>query len=102
MLFENANVKLWLNALTELQNHNIKNILVAYVDARKDCPDTQIQTCIVHMIRNSLKYAVWKVYKADTKDLKFFYSPITEERVLLALYGVSDRWDDKYSHISRS
>ena len=65
-------------------------------------PDTQIQLCIVHMVRNSLKYVTWKDYKAVTADLKRIYKSATEEEALLELDKFSDRWDDKYLQISRS
>lgn len=64
--------------LTELQNRGVKDILIACVDGLKGFPDaintvypdTQIQLCIVHMVRNSLKFVPWKDYKAITADLK--------------------------------
>ena len=109
-LSENEGAKFWLNVLTELQNRGVKDILIACVDGLKGFPDainsvfpdTQIQLCIVHMVRNSLKYVVWKDYKAVTKDLKRIYQSITEEEALLALDEFSGRWDDKYPQISRS
>jgi len=109
-LSENEGAKFWLNVLTELQNRGVKDILIACVDGLKGFPDaintvfpeTQIQLCIVHMVRNSLKYVVWKDYKAVTKDLKCIYQAITEEEALQALDEFSMRWDDKYPQISRS
>ncbi len=75
---ENEGAKFWLNVLTELQNRGVKDILIACVDGLKDFPnaintvypDTQIQPCIVHMVRNSLKFVPWKDYKAITADLR--------------------------------
>ena len=109
-LSENEGAKFWLNVLTELQNRGVKDILIACVDGLKGFPDaintafpeTQIQLCIVHMVRNSLKYVVWKDYKAVTKDLKLIYQSITEEEALQALDEFSTRWDEKYPQISRS
>lgn len=109
-LSENEGAKFWLNVLTELQNRGVKDILIACVDGLKGFPDairtvfpdTQIQLCIVHMVRNSLKYVVWKDYKAVTKDLKQIYQSITEEEALQSLDEFSTRWDDKYPQISRS
>ena len=109
-LSENEGAKFWLNVLTELQNRGVKDILIACVDGLKGFPDairtvfpeTQIQLCIVHMVRNSLKYVVWKDYKAVTKDLKRIYQSITEEEALQSLDEFSTRWDDKYPQISRS
>ncbi len=109
-LSENEGAKFWLNVLTELQNRGVKDILIACVDGLKGFPDaintafpeTQIQLCIVHMVRNSVKYVPWKDYKAVTADLKQIYQSATEEEALLALEQFADRWDDKYPQISRS
>lgn len=109
-LSENEGAKFWLNVLTELQNRGVKDILIACVDGLKGFPDaiqtvyphTQIQLCIVHMVRNSLKYVSWKDYKAVTADLKRIYQSITEEEALLALEQCAERWDEKYPQIGRS
>jgi len=99
-----------LNVLTELQNRGVKDILIACVDGLKGFPDAintafpkaQIQLCIVHMIRNSVRYVPWKDYKAVTADLKKIYQSVTEDEALLALDSFEARWDDKYPQISRS
>jgi putative transposase len=57
--------------------------------------------CVVHMVRNSLKYVSWKDYKAVTTDLKLIYRSSTEE-VLLELERFSDTWDAQYPQISKS
>ena len=109
-LSENEGARFWLNVLTELQNRGVKDILIACVDGLKGFPDainsafpeTQIQLCIVHMVRNSVRYVPWKDYKAVTADLKRIYQSATEEEALLALEQFSERWDDKYPQISRS
>ncbi|EGQ8510594.1 IS256 family transposase [Vibrio parahaemolyticus] len=109
-LSETEGAKFWLNVLTELQNRGVKDILIACVDGLKGFPDaintafpeTQIQLCIVHMVRNSVKYVPWKDYKAVTTDLKKIYHSATEDEALLALEQFSDRWDSKYPQISRS
>ncbi len=109
-LSENEGAKFWLNVLTELQNRGVKDILIACVDGLKGFPDaintafpeTQIQLCIVHMVRNSMKYVPWKDYKAVTTDLKAIYQSKTEDKALLSLEMFSDRWDAKYPQISRS
>ena len=64
-------------------------------------PDTHIQLCIDHMIRNSIRYVPWKDYKAVTTDLKQIYQSVTEEEGLASLDQFSQRWDDKYPQISR-
>ena len=107
---ENEGAKFWLNVLTELQNRGVEDILIACVDGLKGFPDainsafpnTQIQLCIVHMVRNSVKYVPWKDYKAVTTDLKRIYQSATEEEALLALEQFSELWDGKYPQISRS
>jgi len=109
-LSENEGAKFWLNVLTELQNRGVKDILIACVDGLKGFPDaiaavfpdTQIQLCIVHMVRNSVKFVSWKDYKAVTTDLKRIYQSVTEEEALLALDQFAGRWDEKYPQISRS
>ena len=107
---ENEGAKFWLNVLTELKNRGVQDILIACVDGLKGFPDaintafenTQIQLCIVHMVRNSLKFVPYNDYKAVTKDLKTIYQAINEEQALKALDAFSARWDDKYPSISAS
>ena len=109
-LSENEGAKFWLNVLTELQNRGVKDILIACVDGLKGFPDaistafpeTQIQLCIVHMVRNSVKYVPWKDYKPVTADLKRIYQSATEDEALQALDEFADRWDERYPQISRS
>lgn len=86
-LAENEGAKFWLNVLTELKNRGLNDILIACVDGLKGFleainavyPETQIQLCIVHMVRNSLRFVAWKDYKAVTRDLKQVYRAATEE-----------------------
>jgi putative transposase len=109
-LSENEGAKFWLSVLTELQNRGLKDILIACVDGLKGFPDaiqavypkTQVQLCIVHMVRNSVKFVPWKDYKPVTADLKCIYQSVTEEEALLALDQFAERWDEKYPQISRS
>lgn len=109
-LAENEGAKFWLNVLTELQNRGLKDILIACVDGLKGFPDaintvypeTRIQLCIVHMVRNSLKFVPWKDYKAITVDLKNIYQSATEDEALQSLDQFAQRWDDKYPQISKS
>lgn len=109
-LSENEGSKFWLGVLTELQTRGVKDILIACVDGLKGFPDainavyplTRIQLCIVHMVRNSVKYVPWKDYRPVTADLKQIYQATTQEEALLALERFSDRWDEKYPQISRS
>ena len=109
-LSENEGAKFWLSVLTELQNRGVKDILIACVDGLKGFPDainavfpdTRIQLCIVHMVRNSVKYVPWKDYKAVTADLKRIYQSATEEEALASLDDFAERWDGQYPQISKS
>jgi putative transposase len=109
-LAENEGAKFWLNVLTELKNRGLQDILIACVDGLKGFPDainsvypqTHIQLCIIHMVRNSLKYVSWKDYKAVTSGLKTVYQAPTEEAALMALDKFASFWDEKYPQISKS
>lgn len=109
-LAENEGAKFWLSVLTELKNRGLQDILIACVDGLKGFPDainsvfpqTHIQLCIIHMVRNSLKYVSWKDYKAVTSGLKAVYQAPTEEAALMALDTFAGEWDDKYPQISKS
>lgn len=112
---KNEGAKFWLNVLTELKNRGLQDILIAclakqrfsglkgFPDAINSVyPQTHIQLCIIHMLRNSLKYMSWKDYKAVTQDLKDVYQSPTEEAALMALDQFAQTWDDKYPQISKS
>jgi len=109
-LSENEGAKFWLSVLTELNNRGVKDILIACVDGLKGFPDaiasvypqTQIQLCIVHMVRYSMKFVSWKDYRAVTTDLKRIYQSATEEAALSALDDFSQKWDGKYPQIAKS
>lgn len=107
---ENEGAKFWLNVLTELHNRGLKDILIACVDGLKGFPDAieavypkaRIQLCIVHMVRNSLKFVSWKDYKAVTADLKKIYQAPSEADAQNELAAFAATWDDKYPQISKS
>ena len=109
-LAETEGAKFWLSVLTELKNRGLQDILIACVDGLKgfpeaiaaEYPQTKIQLCIVHMVRNSLKYVSWKDYKAITADLKAIYKASTESAALLELERFGEKWDDQYPQISKS
>lgn len=109
-LSENEGAKFWLQVLTELKTRGIEHILIACVDGLTGFPDAintvypaaKIQLCIVHMVRNSLKYVSWKDYKALTQDLKQIYCSTTEESALAELDKFASTWDAKYPQISKS
>lgn len=107
---ENEGSKFWLSVLTELQNRGVKDIFIACVDGLTGFPEainaaypkTKIQLCIVHMVRNSLRYVPHKDMKAVAGDLKSIYHAVNAEAAELALIEFSDKWDEKYPSISRS
>ncbi len=107
---ENEGAKFWLSVLTELSQRGVEDILIACVDGLKGFPDaintaypqTHVQLCIVHMVRNSLKYVSWKDYKAVTADLKLIYRSSTEEKALLELERFAEKWDNQYPQIAKS
>ncbi|EAC1962806.1 IS256 family transposase [Escherichia coli] len=109
-LAENEGAKFWLNVLTEPKNRSLNDILIACVDGLKGFPDAintvypkaRIQLCIVHMVRNSLRFVAWKDYKAVTRDLKQVYRAATEEGALQALDAFGKEWNARYPQISRS
>ena len=107
---ENEGAKFWLSVLTELSQRGVEDILIACVDGLKGFPDaintaypqTHVQLCIVHMVRNSLKYVSWKDCKAVTADLKLIYRSSTEEEALLELERFAEKWDNQYPQIAKS
>jgi putative transposase len=100
--------KFWMQIVTELKNRGVEQIYVACVDGLKGFPEAInsvfpkaiVQLCIVHMIRNSVKYVSYKNLKEVTRDLKKIYTAATEESAELYLREFAEKWDDKYPVIS--
>jgi putative transposase len=107
-LSENEDAKFWLSVLTELQQRGLKDIFIAAVDGLTGFPDaintvymkTKIQLCIVHMVRNSLKFVSWKERKSVATDLKKIYASLTVEEAERELDAFASRWDAKFPSIS--
>ena len=107
---ENEGAKFWLSILTELNTRGIKDIFIACVDGLSGFPEainsvypqTKIQLCIVHMVRNSLKFVSWKDRKAVAGDLKKIYQSITVEEAEGELESFAKRWDGKFPSIAKS
>lgn len=107
---ENEGSKFWLSVLTELNQRGIKDILIACVDGLTGFPEainavfpkTKIQLCIVHLVRNSLRYVSYKDMKAVAADLKAIYHSVSAEQAENALLAFAEKWDSKYPAISRS
>lgn len=101
---ENETSKFWLKVITDLQQRGVKDILIASIDGLNGFkeaiqavyPDTQIQRCIVHMIRNSTKYLSYKDRKSFVADLKTVYQAVNEEAALIALDSLEAKWGEKY------
>ncbi len=94
--------------INRASNRGVKDILIACVDGLKGFPDAiqtvspqaQIQLCIVHMVRNSVRYVPWKDYKALTSDLKKIYQSVTEDEALAELDNFEKKWDGLYPQIT--
>lgn len=107
---ENESSKFWLSVLNGLRNRGVKDILIACVDGlagfpeaiNAAFPETEIQQCIIHQIRNSTKYVSYKDLKALVADLKQVYAAPTETVALDALEHFGSRWDSKYPKIRKA
>lgn len=103
-LNESEGARFWLQVLTDLQNRGIEDILIASVDGLKGFPEainaifpnTEVQLCIVHQIRNSLKYVGSGNQKQFAKDLKKVYKAFTKEEAELELNKLEEIWGKKY------
>jgi putative transposase len=102
--------KFWLHVLTELKNRGVRDIFIGCVDGLKGFPEametvfpaTQVQLCLVHMVRHSLSYVGWKERKAVAVDLKAIYRAATVVEAERALGLFEQKWDRKYPSISKS
>jgi transposase-like protein len=105
-----AEAKFWLSVLTELQQRGVQDIFIAAVDGLSGFPEaintvypqSKIQLCIVHMVRNSLKFVSWKDRKAVAADLKKIYGSVTVDEAERELATFAELWDGKYPSISNS
>jgi len=105
---ETEGAKFWLSVFNELKNRGLEDCFVACVDGLKGLPEaietvfpqTQVQLCIVHKVRGSLKYVPWKERKAVAADLRAIYGAATLVEAEQALEDFSARWDEKYPAIS--
>jgi len=100
--------KFWLSVMTELKNRGVQDIFIACVDGLKGFPEaietvfpkTQVQLCIVHLVRNSLNYVGWKERKAVASDLRNIYTATTREAAEQELERFAEKWDRKYASIA--
>jgi putative transposase len=107
---ENEGAKFWLQVVTELRNRGVHDIFIACVDGLKGFPeaieavfpDTQVQLCIVHMVRHSLKYVACKQRKEIADDLKTIYHSATAEQAEMELTAFEAKWDKSHPTIGQS
>ena len=107
---ETEGAKFWMGILTELKNRGLHDIFIACMDGltgfpeavRTVYPNTNVQLCIVHMVRNSTKFVPYKNKKKVCADLKAIYSANTEEAARDALEEFGRKWNDKYEMIYNS
>jgi putative transposase len=107
---DNEGAKFWMQIVTELKNRGLKDMFIACVDGLKGFPEaieavypeTQVQLCMVHMVRHSLKYVSWKRRKEVATDLKTIYTAATAEQAAVNFEEFSRKWDSEYPTISVS
>ena len=107
---ETEGSRFWLTVFNELKTRGVQDCFIACVDGLKGLPEaiesvfpqTQVQLCIVHKLRNSFKYVPWKERKAVATDLRAIYAAATLSEAEQALDRFSERWDTKYPAISPS
>lgn len=102
--------KFWLQVVTELKNRGVTDIFIACVDGLKGFPEaiesvfpqTEVQLCIVHLVRHSLNYVGWKQCKEVARELKLIYTAATEAEAEQRLADFSLKWDAKFPMIAKS
>jgi putative transposase len=107
---KNEGAKYWLSVFTELQNRGLKDIFIACVDGLTGMvealetvyPQTKVQLCIVHMVRNSMHYVSYKHRKELAADLKSIYTSANAEEAELNLEIMAEKWDKSYPVVSKS
>ena len=109
-LSENEGANFWLQVLTDLNNRGVQDILIASVDGLKGFPEaikaifpkTEVQLCIIHQIRNSLRYVASKDQKEFMKDLRLVYEASTKDLAEDELLKLEEKWGKKYPIVLQS
>ena len=109
-LSESEGANFWLSVLSDLNNRGLQDILIASVDGLKGFPEaiktifpkTEVQLCIIHQIRNSMKYVASKNHKEFMKDLKPVYQAVSKEIAEDELLKVDEKWGKKYPIVLQS
>jgi hypothetical protein len=105
---ENEGAKFWLSVMTELKNRGVQDILIAVVDGLKGFPqaitaafpEAMVQTCIVHLVRHSLRFCNWKDRRNVATDLREIYSAATDKQAAEILDRFEKKWAGKYPSIA--
>jgi putative transposase len=106
---QSEGAKFWLSVFTELRNRGVKDLFIACVDGLTGLPEaietlypqTRVQLCMVHLVRNSLKYVSYKHRKEVAADLKLIYGAPTEAEAQVYLDLFAEKWDRLYPTISK-
>jgi len=109
-LGKNESASFWMGVLTDLKSRGIEDILITATDnlngftqtIKNVFPESQTQICVVHQIRNSARYVVWKDKKEFTRDMKQIYDAPTKEAAKAALDDFANNWNDKYPYAVKS
>lgn len=109
-LGKNESASFWLGVLTDLKARGIEDILITATDnlngftqtIKNVFPESQTQICVVHQIRNSARYVVWKDKKEFSRDMKQIYDAPTKESAKAALEDFANKWNDKYPYAVKS
>lgn len=109
-LGKNESASFWLGVLTDLKARGVEDILITATDnlngftqtIKQVFPQSQTQICVVHQIRNSARYVVWKDKKAFTKDMKLIYDAPTKQAARAALEDFATKWNHKYPYAIKS
>jgi len=109
-LGKNESAAFWMSVLTDLKTRGVNDILISVTDNLNGFTDTiknvfplsETQICVVHQIRNSAKYVVWKEKKEFTKDMKHIYTAPNKEAAQAALEDFKTKWNSKYSYAVES
>lgn len=107
---QSEGARFWLQVLTDLRNRGLEDILIACIDNLKGFweainsifPQTQVQSCVIHQIRNSFKYVASKDQKEFVKDLKPVYAAVNKASAEEALLELSAKWEKKYPLVIHS
>ncbi len=105
---QNEGAKFWLQVITDIKNRGVQDIFIACVDGLKGFPEainsvfpkTQIQLCIVHLLRRSLNYVPWQDRKVIAKDLRSIYTATNTDTAKRSLEEFKRKWDKKYPMVS--